>query len=163
MVQLALPSRLSVKQPTIHLIPYVSLTPWRDSDITAGNINIFVETELSVSSAVSHSVDLVMLVEPSDSFEVAVTNTGLTVTADKTYERYAPNAIDTFSLPETQAIEFVDSTSKSTDAHNLSIGDPVRSLRACLKRFFLAQTFKSTTLKFSLFNVPFRYADNFVR
>lgn len=142
-------------------IPYVSLTPWRDSDITAGNINIFVETELSVSSAVSHSVDLVMLVEPSNSFEVAVTNTGLTVTADKTYERYAPNAIDTFRLPETQAIEFVDSTSKSTDAHNLSIGDPVRSLRACLKRFFLAQTFKPKTLKFSLFNVPFKYADNF--
>ena len=123
-------------------IPYVSITPWRDSNIDAGTLRIYTETALSVSPSVSNSVDICLFVELTDSFEVAVSNTGVHLTEDGNTALFYPQTLVALrDIPETQNADlvFVDPASASSDAHNLSIGDPVRSLRAALKRFFLSR------------------------
>lgn len=156
-------------------IPYVSLTPWRDADIPAGTLRFYVENALSISPSVSSSIDIVMFASMGDNFEVAASNTGVALEPNgtkvfrwiptelynsgaKEVEDVQPRQKDSRLLPEVQGelIKFIDSTSTSVDAHSMAIGDPVRSLRACIKRFFLSKRFGAEAgQNFACYNAPF--------
>ena len=120
-------------------IPYVSVLPWRNRENReGGSIFFIVETPLVVTGGASSTVDLCLFVQPGEDFEVAVPNlepntkmylapVAARTTLDGTYD---------YDMVEAHAdiIPLQDST-LSTDAHNMTIGDPVRSLRSVLKKF----------------------------
>lgn len=118
-------------------LPFVSATPWKRYDENAGDLKFFVETELHASAGVSTAIDVFFSVTLTDEFEVAVPDT---LATDKT--KYIPSIL--YQAPsatlqmEEEPIKFVSEKSESTGAHQLAIGDPVRSLRAVLKRFYPA-------------------------
>lgn len=118
-------------------VPYISSTPWKHSDDNAGSLKFFVETPLHASAGVSSAIGVLLSVSLTDEFEVAVPDPMSTKAT-----KFIPSML--FQAPaarfemDDEPIKFVSETSKSTGAHQLAIGDPVRSLRAVFKRFFPA-------------------------
>lgn len=117
-------------------VPYVAITPWRETGSPDGQLYFVAETELHASAGVSTGIDVFLSVSPTSELEFAgprsINSTGKILYPDVLY---TPPKSATFQM---EAIKFVDSTSPSTGAHQLAIGDPVRSLRTVMKRFWPA-------------------------
>lgn len=138
-------------------IPYVAVTPWRDTVHASGFLNFYIENDLSVSGSVSNSIDIVLFAMPGDDFEVAVPRTGNGGTTQLVpIELDAPRRDVADVELQAEAIRFIETQSTSESAHSLSIGDPIRSLRSVLKRFWTVKHVKEDSMLVCA-NAPFTY------
>lgn len=145
---------LDIRDATTYVVdvPYVSNKPWaKIGTYDAGCLIFYVENALVAPENVSSTIDIVPFVSGGENLEFACP--GIQNPTVGPWQQYAPvaqvqslnNFRDLLRPRTTDEIPVImaDDASKSTDAHFASIGDPVRSLRAVLKRFWTSRTFTS--------------------
>lgn len=132
-------------------IPFVHTFPWRRTGNSIGYLYFFVENPLIAPENVSDTIYFPLFVSGGQDFEltvpiikhVGVPSPVLSIAHVESYEGMA-NIVN--MAPNT--------TSDSVTAHSMSIGDPVRSMRAVLKRFWPAGSFGTNITKFYLSSEP---------
>ena len=136
-------------------IPYVREKPWLTRDQSNGNIFILVETPLKAACSVLQDVDYSIFVSAGKDLEFSVpvlpkhtpdlnssTRPGRAIAQSNAYtsEQYAMLAgrgHREFEMdPSVPIVMIPNSNAKSSIANKLAIGDPVRSLRSVIKRFY---------------------------
>lgn len=165
---------IDIRDPTSYVIdmPFVHPKPWAycsrspalsESDTMTGILYFFIENSLVAPPSVADSIYLTIFQCAGDDFEFA--NPG----------RYSPNQ-SPWTLFNTTNVEAdprfaalaqashhtvtpvllaPDIHTNSTDAHGASVGDPTRSLRSLLHRFWTAKSFKTTApTTFTLTGAP---------
>lgn len=122
-------------------IPYIHSAPWCSSNTTSGTLRFFVETPLLASNGVLDNIDLVFTVAGGPTFEFALPCNWRGVAP----VFLQPNAFSSESgilapvSTREQTFDMAPSMgSDSVAAHCLAIGDPVRSLRAVCKKFWIS-------------------------
>lgn len=132
-------------------IPFVHTFPWRRTDNSIGYLYFFVENPLIAPENVSDTIYFPLFVSGGQDFELSVPvlkhdgvpSPVLSIAHVESYDGMA-NIVNI--APNT--------TSDSVTAHSMSIGDPVRSLRAVLKRFWPAGAFGNEATRFFLSSEP---------
>lgn len=159
-------------------VPFVSLNPWKKSDESAGRIYFYVENVLIAPDNVAQGIYIIGSAMPGTDLEFATPS--LASYGEETHTPwqiyYQPPTLDEpinntlnlvpDKLPTVEGtIEFTHDAINSTDAHQASVGDPVRSLRSVIKRFWNAGFCNKNLRYITLSNIPFlrsssRFQDN---
>ena len=125
-----------------------------DRDDSVGTLIVSVENPLLAACSVLQSVEIITFVSAGPSFEFALPNVMYdwrpTVRAidQPTMQSYTPEQLTQMLAPAADFRTFETETAvglklspkdetKPTTAHQLSVGDPVRSLRPLLKKFWI--------------------------
>lgn len=133
-------------------VPFVYQYPWaRTLDNSIGYLYFLVENPLIAPENVSDTIYFPLFVAGGSDFEFAVPcikHTGVP----------SPNLAIAHVESSSGLANIVNiapnTSSDSVTAHSMSIGDPVRSLRSVLKRFWPAATFDNTKTKIFLSSEP---------
>lgn len=142
-------------------IPFISSKVWHDVDDPSGQFHIIVERPLLAACSVVQEVDMIILVSAGKTFEYALprpsnierpTVNFLDRPADfrdeVVMQSFSNEQLTTMLAPsqglrEYETEEYLplklspSMETKSSTAHKLAIGDPVRSLRAIIKKFWV--------------------------
>lgn len=133
-------------------IPFVHQYPWaRTLDNSIGYLYFFVENPLIAPENVSDTIYFPLFVAAGSDFELAVP-------CIKHVGTPSPNLQFAHVESPSELANIVNiapnTSSSSVTAHSMAIGDPVRSLRSVLKRFWPAATFGTEQTKFYLSSEP---------
>lgn len=126
-------------------IPYMAQTPWLDTTQFSGKLRILVDVPLVASSGAVDNIDLAFFVSGGPSLEFAIPGQ---------YELQNPyfvpgtmialhsqSGIGSFTEERSVPISMApDMDTDSVLAHNMAMGDPVRSLRALCKKFWVSRS-----------------------
>jgi hypothetical protein len=125
-------------------IPYMAQTPWLDTTQYSGKLVIYVDVPLVASSGAVDNIDIASFVSGGPTIEFAIPGQ---------YELQNPYFVPgTLSLQsqagigsftEERSIPVSMAPDMDTDsvlAHNMAMGDPVRSLRALCKKFWVSRS-----------------------
>lgn len=138
---------IDIRDPTTweFEVPFISPTPWKENRQRSGILRIYVDTPLVASSSALDHVDICTFVAGGKTFEVAIpTKRNLQVPQ---YSYTPPAAIRESEFQS--GIDVLDNrrlvhvslapeaNSSSATAHSLAVGDPVRSLRALFRKFWI--------------------------
>lgn len=133
-------------------VPFVYHYPWsRTLENPIGHLYFLVENPLIAPENVSDTIVFPLFVAGGEDFELAVPcikHTGV------------PSPVLTAAVVESnQGLANIvniapNTSSDSVTAHSMSIGDPVRSMRSVLKRFWPAGAFGNEQTKFFLSSEP---------
>jgi len=132
-------------------IPFVHTFPWRRTNNSIGYLYFFVENPLIAPENVSDTIYFPLFVSGGQDFELAVpTIKHIGVPSPVLNVAHVEGFSDLANLVNIAP----NTSSDSVTAHSMSIGDPVRSLRAVLKRFWPAGSFGNSNTKFFLSSEP---------
>lgn len=165
---------IDVRDPTSYVIdmPFIHPKPWAycsrspalaESDTITGHLYFYVENSLVAPPSVADRIYITIFQCAGEDFELAnpgryvpnqspwtLFNT-TTVEADPRFAAIAQASHHTV----TPVLLAPDIHTNSTDAHGASVGDPTRSLRSLLHRFWSAKSFKTTApTTFTLTGAP---------
>jgi hypothetical protein len=132
-------------------IPFVHTFPWRRTNNSIGYLYFFVENPLIAPENVSDTIYFPLFVSGGQDFELSVPvlkHEG--VPSPVLNIAHVEGSGDLANIVNMAP----NTTSDSVTAHSMSIGDPVRSLRAVLKRFWPAGSFGNESTKFFLSSEP---------
>lgn len=140
-------------------IPFISPKVWHDVNEPSGTFQIIVERPLLAACSVLQDVNIVLLVSAGKTFEFALPRPSTLETPTVNFvdrpadpaimqSPYSIQELTTMLSPDQGLREFETEEylplclspameTKSTTAHKLAIGDPVRSLRAVIKKFWV--------------------------
>lgn len=153
-------------------IPFVHTFPWMKTNRSVGRLYFFVENPLVAPENVSDTIQFAVFVSAGQDFEFAVPrvrfgddelpypmNTSLTAKEHSVVKKVLPSTQGVLHVQSWDGIANVvniapDTSTDSVTAHSMSIGDPVRSLRALLKKFWVAGKFPANQTKFFLSSEP---------
>lgn len=132
-------------------IPFVHQYPWARTDNSIGHLYFFVENPLIAPENVSDTIYFPLFVAAGSDFEYAVP-------CIKHVGTPSPNLQLAHVESSSELANIVNiapnTSSDSVTAHSMAIGDPVRSLRSVLKRFWPAASFGTSQTKFFLSSEP---------
>ena len=149
-------------------IPFVSINAFCASNFSAGSVFFYLENDLVSPDNVPSSIELAIFADPAEDFEFACPRKAvaplwwwikneqpLWPDSGKT-TAYNEEGFKTNEYPEPATLEanpqltrdikmnsdnvmtFIDKVPKSSLAHQMTIGDPIRSFNAVIKRMFPA-------------------------
>lgn len=140
-------------------IPYMAQTPWLDTTTFSGKVVVYVDTPLVASSGAVDNVDIATFISGGPTLEFAIPGQYELLNpyfVPGTLNLHSQSGIGSFT--EERSIPIAMAPDMDTDsvlAHNMSMGDPVRSLRALCKKFWVSrQPIWNSTSKLGQFPAP---------
>lgn len=124
------------------VVPYMAQTPWLDTTQYSGTLSLYVDVPLVASSGAVDNISIAAFVSGGPTIEFAIPGQ---------YEMQNPyftpgtmlesqSGIGSFTQERTIPIPMApDMDTDSVLAHNMAMGDPVRSLRALCKKFWVSR------------------------
>lgn len=141
-------------------VPYLAFNPWRSLPTDEYNVvmRIYLENPLVAPENVSDTIQVALFVRAGEDFEFAdltqIQQNQVPFLFVETPKRVNTDAV----VQASEAIhKFVESGFDSIAAHQLSVGDPIRSMRSQLKRFCRAQTHDNSQ-NMALVNIPVHFS-----
>lgn len=128
------------------MIPYIAQTPWMNTKQSIGTVKIIVDTPLVASSGAKTSIDICLFVSGGPTLEFAIPsmtyllNPGFVSPNWPDTRMESQSGLSTFTNERSIAVQMApDMDSDSVFANSLAMGDPVRSLRALCKKFWISR------------------------
>lgn len=125
-------------------IPYMAQTPWLNTTDYSGALTLYVDTPLVASSGAVDNIDIAVFVYGGRTLEFAIPGMYEILnpyfTPGRAGQLHSQSGIGSFSVERVLPVPMApDMDSDSILANSLSMGDPVRSLRALCKKFWVSR------------------------